>query len=279
MPIGWRAKACDNRGFFVSGLGAACATDHIGGVSIDSPFPADDAPAVPAIEARLDAQGFAIISAAEMQRLLPGDAVAGFGDFAGSWDRLGDDRYMADGGRYRRRRHATFAVDADGIARQAHQPHYQSRDYNMLNGGIERWFEEVEPAVAEGATMQSVIAFADRVFTPLSPPDTKCWHVEVHQFRIEAAAEAAGLPTPEGLHRDGVDWVLVMLVARHNVEEGVTKIHGPDRAEIGSFCLTTPLDAVLVDDHRIYHAVTPIVPIDPDKPAYRDVIVVTFKAG
>ncbi|WP_235537400.1 MULTISPECIES: 2OG-Fe dioxygenase family protein [unclassified Sphingomonas] len=214
-----------------------------------------------------------------MRGLLPMPAVADFGDFARSWDRLGDDRFMADGGRYRRRRHATFAVGPDGIARKAHQPHYQSRDYNMLNGGIERWFEPIEPGVATGSTLSGVIDFANRVFSSLTPGNALSWHVEVHQFRIEAAADAAGLPTPEGLHRDGVDWVLVMLVARHNVEEGVTKIHGRDREEIGAFCLAAPFDAVLVDDHRIYHAVTPIVPLDPGEPAYRDVLVVTFKAA
>ena len=30
-----------------------------------------------------------------------------------------------------------------GSARKPHQPHYQSRDYNALNGGIARWFEPV----------------------------------------------------------------------------------------------------------------------------------------
>jgi hypothetical protein len=232
----------------------------------------------PALEALLRQDGFVIVEAADMRALLPPPAVEDFGDFARSWDRLGDDRFMADGGRYRRRRHATFAVGPEGIVRKAHQPHYQSRDYNMLNGGIERWFEPIEQAVAAGATLPGVIGVANRAFTALSPAHVADWHVEVHQFRIEAAADAAGLPTPEGLHRDGVDWVLVMLVARHNVEEGVTKIHGPDRKEIGSFCLATPFDAVLVDDHRIYHAVTPIVPVDPREPAYRDVLVVTFKA-
>jgi len=59
----------------------------------------------------------------------------------------------------------------------------------------------------------------------------------------------------------------------------VTKIHDDDRAEIGSFCLVEPFDTVLVDDHRIYHAVTPIVPVDPGTPAYRDVLVVTFRAA
>ena len=30
------------------------------------------------------------------------------------------------------------------IARGAHQPHYQTLDYNTLNGGIERWFEPID---------------------------------------------------------------------------------------------------------------------------------------
>ncbi|MBO9376757.1 hypothetical protein GG804_08260 [Sphingomonas histidinilytica] len=239
--------------------------------------PQTDAP--PAFDpTSLRRDGFAIIEAAEMRALLLEAAVADFAGFARSWERLGDDRFMADGGRYRRRRHAVFAVGRE-VVRKPHQPHYQSRDYNMLNGGIERWFEPVEPDIAAGPALQGVIGFADRVFTGLSARPETGWHVEVHQFRIEAAADMAGLPTPEGLHRDGVDWVLVMLVARHNVEEGVTKIHGPDRREIGSFCLAEPFDAVLIDDHRIYHAVTPIVPIDSGRPAYRDVLVVTFRAA
>lgn len=227
---------------------------------------------------RLARDGFVLIDAAEMRAQLPTAATDGFADFARSWDRLGDDRFMADGGRYRRRRHAAFGVSPAGIVRKPHQPHYQSRDYNILNGGIERWFEPVEPAIGDGATLRAVIGFADSVFTPLSEPRPGEWHVEIHQFRIEAGAEGAGLPTPEGLHRDGVDWVLVMLIARRNVEEGVTRIHDLDRAEIGAFCLATPFDTVLVDDHRLFHAVTPIVPVERAAPAYRDVLVVTFKA-
>jgi hypothetical protein len=36
-------------------------------------------------------------------------------------------------------------------------------------------------------------------------------HIELHQFRIETTPDHIGRPTPEGLHRDGVDWVFVML--------------------------------------------------------------------
>lgn len=229
--------------------------------------------------ASLGIDGFAFVESSAMRAMLPAPAIDGFADFAASWDHLGDDRYMADGGRYRRRRHAAFAVGPDGIVRKPHQPHYQSRDYNPLNGGIERWFEPIESGIANGRTLHGVIDLADRLFTPLSGRPMAAWHVEVHQFRIEAAADAAGQPTPEGLHRDGVDWVLVMLVARENVAEGVTKIHGLDRREVGSFCLAQPFDAALLDDQRVFHAVTPVVPIDAALPAYRDVLVVTFKAN
>jgi hypothetical protein len=54
---------------------------------------------------------------------------------------------MADGGRYHRRCFAAFAVSPERVVRKAHQPHYQSRDYNPLNGGIERWFGAVNEAI------------------------------------------------------------------------------------------------------------------------------------
>jgi hypothetical protein len=46
---------------------------------------------------------------------------------------------------------------------------------------------------------------------------------------------------------------------------------------LGSFTLAAPLDAALVDDARCFHGVTPVEPQDPSHPAYRDVLVVTFR--
>ena len=107
---------------------------------------------------------------------------------------------MADGGRYRRRRYAAFAVSQDGIVRKPHQPHYQSRDYNPLNGGIERWFEPVAEAVAAHPALDAILRACRTLFTSLTPADghVAAWHVEVHQFRIEARLGQRGHPTPEG---------------------------------------------------------------------------------
>ena len=224
-------------------------------------------------------EGFAWTSAAEVRALLPPDAMQDWDSFAGSWNDLGVDAYMADNGRYRRRRFSVFALSDAGIVRKPHQPHYQSRDYNPMNGGIERWFQPFTEETANHPSLHAILQLCYSVFHGLTPQMMRpaSWHVECHQFRIEARVGEEGHPTPEGLHRDGVDWVLVMLVTRQNIAEGVTSIHDNARKLLGRFTLTEPLDSAFVDDSRVYHGVTPVVPIDPARPAYRDVLVVTFR--
>ena len=236
------------------------------------------APLAP-LAAALRHDGFVFARADQMSNLLGPDAMAGWDTFAESWSALGVDTYMADGGRYRRRRHGVFSVSAAATRRKPHQPHYQSRDYNPLNGGVARWFTPMDEAVAESAPMQRILRQCFELFDGLTPPEVRpgSWHVEAHQFRIEARPDMAGKPTPEGMHQDGVDWVLVLLVRRQNITSGMTTIHDLAKNPLGSFTLTDPLDAALVDDNRVYHGVTPVSPQDPTQPAYRDVLVVTFR--
>jgi hypothetical protein len=228
---------------------------------------------------QLRRDGFAFATADAMRALLErGHVLSDWPAFAASWNELAPDTYLAAHGRYRRRRHATFSAGRDGdIQREPHQPHYQSLSYNHLQGDIERWFEPVQPDIAEGASMRGILAFSRDFFGALAP-QVAHWHIEVHQFRIEASAGEAGQPTPEGVHRDGVDYVLVLLIDRENIASGTTSIHAHDGELLGSFTLTHPLDAALVDDARVCHGVTAVTPLDPAHPAHRDVLVVTFRA-
>ena len=41
--------------------------------------------------------------------------------------------------------------------------------------------------------------------------------------------------------------------------------------------LTDTLDAALVDDALVLHGVTAVEPVDPSRPAFRDVLVLTYK--
>jgi hypothetical protein len=223
--------------------------------------------------------GFAFVRAPDMHGVLEAGGLRDWEAFAKSWDDLGVDTYMADGGRYRRRRFAVFRATAEGIARKPHQPHYQSRDYNPLNGDIERWFEPVNPEIGGHPALRAILETCYRLFHGLTPVATRpaSWHVEIHQFRIEANVGEAGQPTPEGMHRDGVDWVLVLLIDRINIQRGETTIADQRKRPLGSFTLTDPLDAAVTDDNSVYHGVTPVTSLDPALPGHRDVLVVTFR--
>src|SRR5215813_1336247 len=101
--------------------------------------------------------GFAFVQAPEMALVLEEAGLRDWTTFAASWDDLGVDTYMADGGRYRRRRFGVFRAAPAGITRKPHQPHYQSRDYNTLNGGVERRFEPVTEAVARHPALTAIL--------------------------------------------------------------------------------------------------------------------------
>ena len=223
--------------------------------------------------------GFVTVAAPECRSLIGAPVLAEWETFARSWDHLEIDEYMADGGRFRRRRFATFRSVSGVIAREPHGPHFQSRDYNPLNGGIDRWFEPVTDAVAAHPVTKRLLDLCVEVFTKAAAVDAArtAWKIEMHQFRIEPGPREAGKPTPEGMHRDGVDWVFVGLVARTGVAGGVTGIGDGSGRSLGTFTLSEPLDAVFLDDHRVRHGVTPIEILSPGAPAHRDVLVLTFR--
>lgn len=229
------------------------------------------------VVATIHRAGFALCDHARMRAWL-GAGCGRWHDFAASWNDLPEDRHMADGRRYRRRRFAVLDLEGTSLRRAPHQPHFQARAYNRLNGGIARWFESVSDGIASHPIICRLVCSAGEVFDTLfadRPPSP--WHVEMHQFRIEASRGQSGLPTPEGIHRDGVDGVVVMLIDRQNVASGITELFDPQKRRLGAFTLAQPGDAVFLDDARIFHGVTPITPLNPDLPAIRDVLVVTFQ--
>jgi hypothetical protein len=228
----------------------------------------------------LRSQHFVFVDGIQTRELLTNiGSLYDWQDFAASWDDLIVDNYLAEQGRFRRRRYAAYAISDHGeVVRHTHQAHFQHLAYNSLQGGIERWFEPMSEQAARSESFAAVLRFAHATFQALSP-GVPTWKVEVHQFRIEARPDEPGQPTPEGKHRDGVDYVLVLLIKRQNIASGTTTIHTPDGELLGEFTLTAPFDTALVVDEKVHHGVTPVHAADPAKPAYRDVLVVTFRAN
>ncbi|GGJ18723.1 2OG-Fe dioxygenase family protein [Neoroseomonas lacus] len=230
--------------------------------------------------AELAARGFARVPGAMMASLIgETGAPAALAAFFASWDRLETDAFMRDGGRYRRRRIANFTAEpgVSGHVRGEHRPHFQAVVHNTLNGGVDRWFAAMEDEVAAGAPLRGLLDLGRSMAEALHGPQP--WFVEAHQFRIEAAAGAPGFPTPEGVHHDGVDCVLITMIARTNLDGGETVIEDDDGNRLAQFVLRDPLDTAVLDDPRVRHGVTPVAPADPAKPSCRDVLVLTWKRG
>ncbi len=103
------------------------------------------------------------------------------------------------------------------------------------------------------------------------------WRIEAHQFRILASPEQSGKPTPEGIHQDGVDYVFVVMIDRHNVMGGITKVYTHNGKLLNSFKMRRPLDVLHVEDQHVNHYVTAVKPLWDDQPAWRDVLVITFR--
>ncbi len=193
---------------------------------------------------------------------------------APDWNDLAVDTYLRDGGRYRRRRHACFVRNAGALKQAPRRAHWQSEDYNALHGGMHRWFEPVSEAILAQPAWSGLIEGFGKLFAEIRGQPR--WFVEAHQFRIDTA-DGIGRPTPEGAHRDGVDFVVVLLVDRVDVKGGETRVFEADGTHGQRFTLDQPWSALLLDDARVIHESTPIQPLDGA--GHRDTLVLTYRAG
>ncbi len=226
------------------------------------------------VDDALRSRGYAVLAPADVAALA-GVGLAELDALTPSWDDLQLDHYLKDGGNYRKRRHSCFIAECGSLQQVPHRMHWQSEDYNALHGGMERWFEPIEPAIASHpAWIRLLLALAGVCSAAMPAPR---WHIEAHQFRIDTS-DGLGRPTPEGAHRDGVDFVAVLLVARHAIKGGETRVfeaNGPDGQR---FTLVEPWSLLLLDDARVIHESTPIQPLNDDY-GHRDTLVLTFRAA
>jgi hypothetical protein len=234
----------------------------------------------PAALPHLRHEGYAFVGAADAQALLS-VSPAELDRLCETWGRLPRDTYLRDGGRYRSRRHSCFIqeISPPALTRTPRRAHWQPTLYNALHGGLERWYEPIETAVVDAAVWRALLTGLGSVFAQVRA--TPRWYIEAHQFRIDTS-DGIGRPTPEGAHRDGVDFVAVILIARSSVRGGETHVFDANGPAGVRFTMQEPWSMLLMDDTRVIHETTPIQPqgvLAGDARGHRDTLVVTYRAG
>ncbi|WP_329570507.1 2OG-Fe dioxygenase family protein [Kitasatospora sp. NBC_01266] len=201
--------------------------------------------------------------------------------FSRFWENLELDPHMGDGGTYRRRKYSTISYEpgSDTIRLVDHDGFLQSREINRLNGGVVRRFEPVDPALLGMSVVHRLLArFTRHIADTARParPVAPGGRVNIHQHRITATGTQLGNPTPEGIHRDGVEHIVMMLVARKNVAGGSSTLHDNAGTPVFTRTLTDPGDYIFLDDRTCLHSTSPVTVAPPAAQGYRDMFFLEF---
>ncbi len=172
-------------------------------------------------------------------------------------------------GQYRFRRLSRFIISRDELIKLPHGYFYQSKDHNPLIGGVKREFAELDDALIRLDNFKKlVLAFSDSC--KLHPEA----EIGVHQIRITCSPKNYGNPAPEGIHRDGTDFIGIFSVDRESIQGGATHLYTARKEKPVFSKILNPGELLLVNDHEFLHFTTPIKPTS-EQEGTRDVFVLT----
>jgi hypothetical protein len=149
-----------------------------------------------------------------------------------------------------------------------HRPFVQSKTYNGVVGGVHRQFEPIRfdptPQVAAGARAARL-------------DEAQLYQINVHQVRVITSPEIKGVAVPEGPHRDGHDFVMNAIFARHNISGGVSQLMPTGGGPCFFEDILRKDEAIVMADDKMWHNATDIIPLN-DQLGHRDIMIVSFNA-
>lgn len=197
--------------------------------------------------------------------------------FQSIFESLEPDAHMADGGTYRLRRFGRMRYEtaSDQLVFLPHAPYSQPRYFNPLNGGIERHFAPLTPAIQANAVLIRTVRALAQAYGRLHA--TPAWNINLYFNRIVARPAERGLPVPEGPHRDGVRFSCLLMADRTGCTGGRTHLIDLLTHDVLlSHTLDTPGDCLVFRDDTLLHDTTAIEVMPGAAQGLRDVLVIEF---
>ncbi|MGW7406410.1 2OG-Fe dioxygenase family protein [Streptomyces sp. NPDC054833] len=187
-----------------------------------------------------------------------------------SYEDLPVDAHMGHGTRYKKFSQYRLSAARDGAGwdfeRLPHRDYTAYRKFNPVGGGKRRTYLPVAvdftPLIDAGARSLGLDRGED-------------WQINLHQNRTCAAPGRPGPLTPEGVHHDGHEFVMIGVLRRERVGGGETRLWRPDAPQPFWTGVIRPGQAVLLDDRAIAHDVTDVLAAG-DEPGHRDIFIVAF---
>lgn len=236
-----------------------------------------DTPLTHNIHDEIATQGYSIV---------PPDEITPFAAFPLAWRQLQadyaqlpPDNHLPNNATYRFRRYDSFYFlpFSGELALLPHQDYYQSEDINRVTGGQIRRFAPLTAETSDNPFLHELIRWDFQQF-PLRTTEQQYhpWQVDVHEILVVAEPGSSGHPTPEGIHRDGAEFVTVHLATIDNAAGGLVSVYDEQQQPLASFQLQRVMESYLFDDARLWHGVTPIEPADGHSAARRGILTFDY---
>jgi hypothetical protein len=145
----------------------------------------------------------------------------------------------------------------------------------------QREFEALEESLLQNKWLLSLVTEISGLSLLCSSKQNKVHNsmlVDVHQVRQLCLPHHQSDNAPEGIHRDGADFIVsAFVVKRQNVSGGMSIIYDENKKEIYKSVLRSG-EGIFMEDRKQWHDVTPVVS-DNNKIGIRDIfgIDVTFQ--
>lgn len=220
--------------------------------------------------------GYGALSADEVCGALPSTALLELESLRHSFSELVQDTFMNDGGTYRFRRYSRFRLEDMTLSPLAGHSIQQTREENPLNGGLLRTFAPLAESTHAHPLLRALILHDAEVASCCEGSVFEGpVQVGVHQVRIVAVGEQAGMPTPEGVHLDGESFTFQHFMGRDGVSGGEFFAYDQNKAPVFSWLQEACLDSVVFRG-TTWHSATPIT-CNPGVPkGHRDIFLVDF---
>lgn len=194
------------------------------------------------------------------------------------YETLPPDEYLPHGGKYRFRRfgRAYFRPSTGEFMPLPHVDYFQSVEHNKVTGGIQRKFAPLLPQIFANPFLKELVRFDLAQFPIGDDMRENPWQVDIHLIRVIAQPGVFGQPTPEGIHRDGADFVTVHLAEIENVAGGEVTVYDKRSEPIYQVTLSNIMDSYYLCDTEVLHGVTPIRSKDDRRRGVRSILTFDY---
>ena len=228
------------------------------------------------IRQELEARGYSLVRAAELS--MSDELRQAWLSLSIDYADLPPDDFLPGEASYRFRRYGRYCLvpASEELIRLPHENYFQSSDINQVTGGFVRQFAPLLDTTFDNSFLQELIRFDFRQFPIADEMKLFPWEVQVHLIRVTGSSQECGYPTPEGIHKDGAEFVAVHLAELVNADGGDVSVYDNDRNLLAKYRLEQVMDFYLLNDRRRWHQADPIRPKQAAHQAIRSILTFDY---